>query len=45
MFLSMALDRMVGNRRMKFNQLVSYMVRICQMEEMNKTLTKKIKKL
>ena len=41
MFLPMALDRMITNRRSKFNQLVTAMLRICKMEEKDKTLTKK----
>ena len=40
MFLPMALDRMAANRRMKFHQLVAAMLRICQMEDKDKTLTK-----
>ena len=40
-FLPMALDRMVANRRMKFHQLVAAMLRICEMEEKDKELTKK----
>ena len=39
MFLPMALGQMSTNRRMKFNQLVTSMIRICQMEEKDQNLT------
>ena len=39
MFLPMALEQMSVNRRMKFNQIVSTMIRVCQMEEKDQTLT------
>lgn len=39
MFLPMALEQMTTNHRMKFNQLVTSMIRICQMEEKDQTLT------
>ena len=39
MFLSMALGQMSTNRRLKFNQLVTSMIRICQMEEKDQKLT------
>lgn len=39
MFLPMALEQMIENRRMKFNQIVSTMIRVCQMEEKDQTLT------
>lgn len=39
MFLPMALEQMTTNHRMKFNQIVSTMIRVCQMEEKDQTLT------
>ncbi len=41
MFIPMSLNRMVSNRRMKFNQLVSSMLRVCEMEESDKGLKTK----
>ena len=43
MFLNTALNREVENKRMKFNQLVTSMFRICQMEENDKQLAVKKK--
>ena len=39
MFLPMALEQMTTNHRMKFNQIVSAMIRVCQMVEKDQTLT------